>query len=589
MPVHIWKRLLAIILLCAVSLAPMVPIQAHEPQPPPTAAIPAAYAPGQLLVKFRPEASMAARGSRLAALGLSTLQEMGDLGLSLLAVPAGQEQAMIAHLRQDPIVEFAEPNYRVELPKIVPDALPAPIRPELPQLAVSSTVTCTQLYTPVIPNDYYWSSYQWNLRKICLPEAWSVTTGATDVVIAVLASGIDLQHPDLQGKIWTNPGEIPCNGLDDDGNGFIDDVHGWNFVGDNNDVTDDSDVGTIVAGVAAAATNNSEGIAGVSWGAKILPIRVFGLNHANISDLIAGLYYAANLRQHWQMPMAILLGGYMPVQSEAYQAAVYYAHEKGCLLVAGAGDTDMPCNENINWLAAAAYVIAVSATDENDNWVGSSQCGFYVDLCAPGTHVLFPISGGSYASGRSTMLSAAHVAGLASLIWSVNPTYQADLVEILMRWTAVDLGVPGWDMYFGYGRIDAARAVQQAIHYLRLLPNDHHLIFVHDPTAANPPPKTITNPGTSGPTWQAETDVPWLSITPAYQNTPSTILVSLDPGPLYQYGYGIYTGHITVTSTITNSQNSPQVFTVTAAYTYPVQTLTLQPLFYRYLNPNCGP
>jgi len=586
--VRIWKRLLVITLLCAVSLAPMVPLQAHEPQPPPTAAIPAAYAPGQLLVKFRPEASAAARGSRLAALGLSTLREMGDLGISLLAVPAGQEQAMIARLRQDPLVEFAEPNYRVELPKIVADISPAFTWPEQARFGASSAVTCTQLYTPVIPNDYYWNE-QWNLRKICLPEAWSVTTGATDAVIAVLASGIDLQHPDLQGQIWTNPGENPCNGLDDDGNGFVDDVHGWNFVGDNNDVTDDSAVGTIVAGVAAAATSKGEGVAGVSWGAKILPIRVFGTNHADISDLIAGLYYAANIRQQWQMPMAILLGGYMPVQSEAYQAAVYYAHEQGCLLVAGAGDMDMPCNENINWLAAAAYVIAVSATDENDSWVGSSQCGFYIDLCAPGKNVIFPLPNGSYALGRSTMLSAAHVAGLASLIWSLNPTYPADLVEILLRWTAVDLGAPGWDMYFGYGRIDASRALREAVHYLRLLPNDHHLIFVHDPTRNNPPPQTITNPGTSCPTWQAETNAPWLSITPVCQNTPSAILVSLDPDPLYEYGYGIYTGHITVTSTITNSQNNPQVFTVTAAYTYPVQTLQLQPLFYRYLSPNCGP
>jgi hypothetical protein len=189
------------------------------------------------------------------------------------------------------------------------------------------------------------------------------------------------------------------------------------------------------------------------------------------------------------------------------------------------------------------------------------------------------------------MLSAAHVAGLASLIWSVNPTYQADLVEILMRWTAVDLGVPGWDMYFGYGRINAARAVREAIHYLRLLPNDHRLTFVFDPVTGILT-KTLTNPGTSLPTWQAETDVPWLTISPpaGEQHTPSTLIVYLYPNPLYQYEYGIYTGHITVTSTMPNSQNSPQVFTVTAAYTYPVQTLTLQPLFYRYLNPaDCGP
>jgi len=593
--VRIWKRLLITTVLCAVLFAPLLaPIQAYEPQPPAAAAIAAAYVPGQLLVKFRPEASATARGSRLAALGLTTLQEMGDLGISLLAVSAGQEQAMLARLRQDPLVEFAEPNYRVELPQIVPEALSALTRPGLTQLAVSSTITCTQLYTPVIPNDYYWND-QWNLPKICLPEAWSATTGAKDVVIAVLASGIDLQHPDLQGQIWTNPGENPCNGLDDDGNGFVDDVHGWNFVDDNNDVTDDIGIGTYVAGVAAAATNNAIGIAGVSWGAKILPIRVYGLTHASIAEVILGLNYAANLRQRWQMPMVVLLlgdlGGDHP--DPFYQAAVYDAHTKGCLLVANSGDTNEPCNENctcpVNWLAAATYVIGVSSTDENDEWVPSSKCGFYIDFCAPGKDVLFTIPGGNYSVGRSSILAAAHVAGLASIIWSVNPTYQHDLVEILMRWTAVDLGVPGWDMYFGYGCIDAARAILEAGHYLQVLPNDHRLIFVYDP-AVNPPSHTIINPGTSSPTWRAETDAPWLTISQLEQHTPSTITVSLNPSALWQLGYGVYTAPITVSSTMSNSQNNPQTFMVTAAYTDQIKTLELLPLFYRYVNPaDCGP
>jgi subtilisin family serine protease len=597
---RIWKLLLIPTLLCAVLFTPlMAPIQAHEPQPPPRAASPVAYEPGQLLVKFRPEASAAARENRLAALGLSTLQEMGDLGISLLAVPAGQEQAMIARLRQDPLVEFAEPNYRVEIPQIVPEALPALTRPELTQLAVSSTITCTQIYTPVTPNDYYyWLSpqwNQWNLPKICLPEAWSATTGATNVVIAIISSGVDVSHPDLQSKIWSNPGETPCNGLDDDGNGFVDDVHGWNFVGGNNDVTDDSGIGTYVAGIAAAATNNSLGIAGVSWGAKILPIRVYGVNHADIAEVILGLNYAANLRQRWQMPMVVLLLGDLGGYSDAYQAAVYDAHAKGCLLVANSGDTNDPCNANctcpINWLAAAAYVIGVSSTDEDDAWVPSSKCGFYVDFCAPGKDVLFTIPGGSYGAGRSTYLAAAHVAGLASLIWSVNPTYQADLVEILMRWTAVDLGVPGWDMYFGYGRIDAARAILEAGHYLQVLPNEHHLTFIFDPLPSVLT-QTLTNPGTSLPAWQAETNVPWLTISPPVgeQHTPSTLIISLTTSPLWQYGYGVYTAPITVSSTMPNNQNSPQVFTVTAIYTSPVQTLAFPRLFYHYLDPaDCGP
>jgi len=587
-----WQRLLGVVLLCAVLLAPLVPIQAHEPKPPVMAAIPAAYESGQVLVKFRPEASVAARGSRLAALGLSMLQELGDLDISLLAVPAGQEQAMIERLRQDPLVEFAEPNYRIEIPQIMPGTSSALAQPEQVQLVPSSDITCTQLYTPVIPSDYYYSS-QWNLPKICLPEAWSATTGATDVVIAVLASGIDTQHPDLQSKIWTNPGETPCNGLDDDGNGFIDDVHGWDFVRNTNVLTDDLAVGTMAAGVGAAATSNGIGIAGVSWGAKILPIRVYGIGHTDITDLIAGLNYAANLRQRWQMPMVILLGGYMPNPSSAYEDAVRDAHAKGCLIVTNSGDTNDPCNANctcpVNWLAAATNVIAVSATDENDGWVASSQCGFYVDLCAPGTHIICAIPGGSYAVGTGTMLAASHVAGVASLILSVNPTYQADMVELLLRWTAVDLGAPNWDMYFGYGCIDAARAIRETAHYLRLLPANHLLIFVFDP-ASNQRSQTIINLGTSSPTWQAETDAPWLIITPTMQNIPSTILVSLDPSPLYQYGYGIYTAPITVTSNMPNRQNSPQIFMATAAYTEQIQTLTFRPLFYHYVDPaDCGP
>jgi len=293
----------------------------------------------------------------------------------------------------------------------------------------------------------------------------------------------------------------------------------------------------------------------------------------------------------------------MPVLSEAYQAAVNYAHEKGCLLVAGVGDMDSPCNENINWLAAAAYVIAVSATDENDAWVGSSQCGFYVDLCAPGTGILFTIPSSSYALGRSTMLAAAHVAGLASLIWSMNPTYRADFVELKMRATAVDLGVPGWDMYFGYGRINAVRAIQEsivgeAVHYLRLLPNDHLLTFVFDPTLKITLTQTIANLGTSSPTWRAETNVPWLTISSPTeeQHTPSTILVSLNPDPLWQppgyavHGYGVYTAPITVTSTMSNSQNSPQIFMATAVYTEQIKTLVLPRLFYHYVNPaDCEP
>ena len=173
-------------------------------------------------------------------------------------------------------------------------------------------------------------------------------------------------------------------------------------------------------------------------------------------------------------------------------------------------------------------------------------------------------------------------------------------VDYLMKraGTTVDLGIAGWDMYFGWGRIDAAKAVQKAVHYLRLLPNDHRLTFVFDATLNVTLTQTIINLGTSSPTWRAETNVPWLTISSPSeeQHTPSTILVSLNPNPLWQqpgygvHGYGVYTAPITVTSTMSNSQNSPQIFMATAVYTEQIKTLVFPRLFYHYVNPAyCGP
>ena len=196
-------------------------------------------------------AAGAAQQAMLATPDASLQNVIAPLGLVSLSVAPGQEAATAAALRRRPDVAFAELDY----------------------LATAAEV----------PDDPAWGS-QWSLARIGLPQAWNVTTGSAGIIIAVVDSGLYLGHPDLTGKVWANSGEIPGNQIDDDANGKVDDVNGWHFYqqwtpggyipAGNADVTDDFGHGTHVAGITAAATNNGIGIAGISWGARVMPVKV---------------------------------------------------------------------------------------------------------------------------------------------------------------------------------------------------------------------------------------------------------------------------------------------------------------------------
>ena len=191
--------------------------------------------------------------------------------MALLETVVGQEKVAIAKLRRLPGIAYAELDYAVQAEA----GLARTAHPDQP-LSKPVRFTMGAAHISQVPDDPEFGQ-QWALSKINAPAAWNVTTGTVTITIAIVDTGVDLEHPDLAAKLWTNPGEIPANGLDDDRNGKIDDVHGWHFFhggAENAFVQDDNGHGTHVAGIAAAATNNGIGVAGVAWGAKIMPVKV---------------------------------------------------------------------------------------------------------------------------------------------------------------------------------------------------------------------------------------------------------------------------------------------------------------------------
>ncbi|UCH83338.1 MAG: S8 family serine peptidase, partial [Candidatus Latescibacterota bacterium] len=262
-------------------------------------------------------------------------------------------------------------------------------------------------------------------------DAWDIEVGS-DVIVGVCDGGVDYEHEDLAANIYKNPNEIPGNNIDDDNNGFIDDVRGWDFGDDDNDPMDESGHGTHVAGTIAAVGNNGIGITGVNWHARIMPLKIVDINGEGFT------YPAARAIEYAVMMGARVTnhswGGGNP--SSALNDAIIAAQEAGVLTVASAGNAGRELNDYHQHFPAGLPfdgIVSVANTNRNDQLAGSSNWSSEnVDLGAPGSGILSTTPGNRYESFTGTSMSAPHVTGAISLIWAHAPRMSAMQVKELL-------------------------------------------------------------------------------------------------------------------------------------------------------------
>ena len=427
--------------------------------------------PGELLIRLTPDAAAAA--ARFHA----------NAPISELHVQHGVESLhpLFPYLDRPTL----NPNLkRTYLLRFATDAPLEALKTAYEQSPLVEAVTYNYLRPtlaePVVPNDPMYPE-QWNLPLTRVSVAWAIEKGAPNVVIAIIDSGIDYTHDDLAPKTWRNPGEIPDNGLDDDGNGYVDDIHGWDFTdapnvqaegdyleGDNQPI-DESGHGTHVAGIAGALPGNGIGIAGVAWDCPVMAVRaglsLGGSSRMQDDDSAAAIVYAVD-----NGASVVNMSWGSERRSFVIQDAIDYAYARGAVLVAAAGNSQKAAA-----IFPAAYrkVIAVASTEQNQQRFYQSNFGASVDIGAPGNVILSTQINNQYRRLTGTSMASPHVAGVAALVLSKRPALTHEEVRSILISTADPVyakdgdqeagaveSVPELDERFvGAGTLNAERAL----------------------------------------------------------------------------------------------------------------------------------
>jgi thermitase len=285
------------------------------------------------------------------------------------------------------------------------------------------------------PNDPSFAS-QWHLNKIRASDAWDLTTGSLTTPIAIIDSGADPTHPDLSSKL----------------------LPGWSFLTGTSSTADTMGHGTAVAGTVAAATNNGIGGSGVAWSNPVMPLVVVdSTGSASYSNMASAITYAAD---HGARIVNMSLAG--TSGSSTLQTAIDYAWNKGTVVFAAAGNYS---TSSLYYPAACNNVVAVSSTSSSDTLSGFSNFGNWIDLAAPGESILTTSNGGGYGYWSGTSFASPIAAGVGALVLGIRPALSASALVSLLEQNADDLGTPGVDSSFGWGRVNAYNAVSAALAY----------------------------------------------------------------------------------------------------------------------------
>ena len=448
-----------------------------------------------LVTKPAPGVEDAAFRAAIAAAGGSVRARKPASGLYLVSFPADAIDALpaaLADLRAIPgLLRVAEPDYIVH----------ASLTPADPSYAQLWGLHNTGQTGGVADAD------------IDAPEAWEIATGSRSIRVGVIDTGIDYNHPDLAANIWTNPGEIAGNGIDDDANGYIDDIHGWDFANDDADPMDDHFHGTHCAGTIGGVGGNALGVVGVNWQVTLVAIKFLGLYGGTTSDAVESVSYATLLgldltSNSWGG------GGY----SEALREAIAEAGAAGQLFIAAAGNSAQNTDLAVNYPSGYDLdnIVSVAATDHADQLASFSNYGSVsVDLGAPGVAIYSTDLGSGYQSLSGTSMATPHVAGAAALVLAHRgPLSPAELKEALLE--NVDPIPALADKTVTGGRLNVAAALGT--------PDALAITSASSTTLSGTPggpftPATITyrlrNTGSAPLPWTATEDADWLDLAPA--------------------------------------------------------------------------
>lgn len=362
----------------------------------------------EIIIKFKADATQHEKDAILADINAVHIRHFNRIKSDLEKISGLSVGEAIGRYKNHPKVEYIEPNYILE-------AVETPNDPMFPDLWGMENTGQTGGTAGA---------------DISATMAWDVFTGSSNIVVGVIDTGVDYLHPDLAANIWTNPDEIPGNGIDDDNNGYVDDIHGWDFYNDDNDPMDDNGHGTHCSGTIGGVGNNGIGVAGVNWTVKIMALKFLSAGGSgSTADAVDAVEYATMMALRY--PGTIRLtsnswggGGF----SQALRDAIEDSGNAEMLFCAAAGNSSS--NTDVSPHYPSSYdldnIVAVAATDHNDNLASFSSYGATtVDLAAPGVNILSTLPGNAYGLASGTSMATPHTSGVCALVFGRFPAISA--------------------------------------------------------------------------------------------------------------------------------------------------------------------